>query len=434
MRETKKSVQILKGFRDILPKDQKYWQYVYTIFMELAEDHNFERIDTPILEETSLFVRSVGKQTDIVSKEMFSFIDTGGDNVSLRPEGTASIVRSYIEHGMHTLPQPVRLSYWGPMFRREKPQAGRFRQFWQLGLEVLGSGASVLDAQLIAFANEFFQKLGLSQITIQVNSNGCKTCRAEYVKELVSHYRPKRKHLCDECKKRLARNPLRLLDCKLPTCRELTADAPQILDWLDEDCKNHFMSVLEYLDGLEIPYVLQPYLVRGLDYYTRTVFEIFPVEKEEISQAALLGGGRYDGLVELLGGPLTPALGFAAGIERIIHELREKNIAAPENPPHLIFLAQIGQQAKLRALKLFDKLRREGFSVVENFSKDGLKAQLEYANKLGVKLSIIIGQKEVLDGTVLLRDMESGVQEIVDYEKTIFELRKKLENGKTAQV
>lgn len=427
--EPRRSSRVLKGFRDILPKEQKYWNLIYDTFFKLASEYGFERIETPILEETSLFVRSVGRQTDIVSKEMFSFTDAGGSNISLRPEATASIARSFIDNGMQTLPQPVKLSYWGPMFRRERPQAGRYRQFWQFGLEVLGTDAAVIDAQLIAFISEFCTSIGLEDIVIQVNSNGCKGCREEYIQELVAYYKQQRKNLCDDCKKRLTRNPLRLLDCKQPTCKELIDKAPQILDWLDDDCKNHFMSVLEFLDGLEISYVLNPYLVRGLDYYTQTVFEVFPADKEQQSQSAIAGGGRYSGLVEKLGGQEASASGFSAGIERIVLALKEKGGVVDAKKTPNIFLAQIGEQAKLKSLKLFEKLRKNGFSVAENFSKDGLKSQLEMSNNLNVKYSLIIGQKEVLDGTILVRDMESGVQEVVDYEKVLDDLKKKMEKN-----
>lgn len=432
VQDTSNLLRTLKGFRDILPQEQKYWEFVYEKCTQLACAYGFSRLEPPILEDTSLFVRSVGKMTDIVSKEMFSFIDTGGENVSLRPEATASIARAYIEHGMINQPQPVKIYYWGPMFRRERPQAGRYRQFWQFGVEVMGSKSSVIDAQLISFFSRICQSLGLSQIAIHVNSIGCDGCRNEYKKELVDYYKPKRKQLCEDCKKRLVKNPLRILDCKIPTCQALTSDAPQILDFLDDECRNHFMSVLEYLDGMEISYVLNPFMVRGLDYYTRTVFEIYPSEKTTGNQSALGGGGRYDNLVKYLGGQDTPSCGFSAGIERIILELKERGVVVGELPGADIFLAQIGEQAKITAFKLFEKLRESGFRVAERFSKDGLKLQLEAANKLKVRYALILGQKEVLDGTILVRDMESGVQEIVGIEKIIADLKKKLEKNNNA--
>lgn len=422
--------KLLRGFKDILASEQKYWNFLYAQAGQIAESYGFDRIDTPILEETSLFTRSVGRQTDIVSKEMFSFIDTGGENVSLRPEATASIVRAYVEHGMVNQPQPVKLYYWGPMFRRERPQAGRYRQFWQFGIETIGSKSAVVDAQVILAAFKLMQQAGLKDINVQINSIGCNQCRNEYKKELVGFYKNKRRYLCEDCKKRLVKNPLRLLDCKEPGCQNVAAEAPQILDWLDDECKNHFMQVLEYLDGMEIPYVLNPYLVRGLDYYTRTVFEIWPTNKTGENQSALAAGGRYDDLVGMFGGNPTPACGFAAGIERIILQLKENQVIVPEAPRLDVFLAQIGEQAKVKAMKLYESLREKNIAAAENFSKDSLKSQLEFANKVKAKYVLILGQKEVLDGTILIRDMENGVQEVVDFGKIVGEILKKLsKNG-----
>ena len=432
--KTKKSagsrlVQLLRGFKDILPVDQPYWQFIKKTVESFAVGYGFARIDPPILEEANLFIRSIGKQTDIVEKEMFSFTDQGQGMVVLRPEATASVCRAYINHGMVNLPQPVKLYYFGPMFRRERPQSGRQRQFYQTGFEIIGDDNPVIDAQIIAIANNFYQQIGLDQISIQVNSIGCPECRKIYIQELVTYYRSKRKMLCEDCKKRLTKNPLRLLDCKEPSCQFLKAEAPQIIDWLDDDCKSHFMKVIGYLDELNISYKLNPYLVRGLDYYTKTVFEIWPSEKEEGSQTALGGGGRYNGLIELLGGRPTPAMGVSLGIERIISQLRQKEIVIPQEAPPEVFLTQIGDQAKVKALIMFEQLRRENIRVAENFAKDSLKSQLELADKLKVKYVLILGQKEVMDGTILIRDMESGVQEIIDFKKTIQELKKKLANN-----
>lgn len=422
------SPHLLRGFKDILPKEQKYWNHLERVVEKIAFQYGYKRIETPILEETSLFVRSVGKETDIVSKEMFSFVDKGGENVCLRPEITASVVRAYIEHGMHTYPQPVRVYYSGPVFRREKPQSGRLRGFHQFGFEVLGNDRPVVDAQLILIARNICLEAGLrlQDFVIQVNSIGDLASREEYLHELSSYFKSKKKYLSPEERKRITKNPMRLLDSVMRDRKDIFDDAPQILDWLNDESKNHFMEVLEILDALEISYVLNPYLVRGLDYYTRTVFEIYPAGKEEFSQSAIGAGGRYDGLIELLGGDPTPAGGFAFGYERFIALLKDREVKIRERKPPQVYLAQIGKQAKIQALKLFEKLRKEGFAVYENFSKDSLKSQLEQADKLEVRYTIIIGQKEVLDGTVLVRDMESGVQEIVNYEKVTDEIRRKL--------
>lgn len=423
---------LLRGFKDILPADQPYWEFVREVAESFYRGYGFTRIDPPIVEEAGLFIRSIGKQTDIVEKEMFSFVDQSEGTLVLRPEATASIARAYLNHGMVNLPQPVKLFYWGPMFRRERPQSGRQRQFHQFGFEILGDQNPVIDAQIIAVVSNFFVQIGLEQVSIQVNSIGCPTCRKAYIQELTTFYRGKRRMLCEDCKKRLTKNPLRLLDCKNPQCQVVRSEAPQIVDWLDEECKNHFMKVVNYLDELNISYKLNPYLVRGLDYYTRTVFEVWPKEVKEGAQSALGGGGRYDGLIELLGGHPTPAAGVAVGIERVITQLRAQEVKIPNRTAPDVFLAQIGDQAKVKALTLYEQLRREQVNVAENFAKDSLKFQLELANKLKVRYALILGQKEVMDGTILIRDMESGVQEVIDFNKTVQELKKKLANNKPA--
>jgi histidyl-tRNA synthetase len=422
----KKKFQTLRGMKDILPESQKYWDLIRHKVEELMTAYRYGRIDTPILEETGLFMRGVGKQTDIVEKEMYSFIDRGKENITLRPEVTASAVRAYIEHGMLSLPQPVKLYYLGPVFRHERPQAGRYRQHHQFGCEVIGESKGIIDSQLIAICHTFFKELGLEAMT-QINSIGCPTCRADYLKTLVAYYKNKKASICENCRKRLTKNPLRLLDCKDKKCEAFKDDAPQILDWLCEDCRSHFEQVLEYLDGLEIPYNLNSSLVRGLDYYNKTVFEFYEVNEEEGRQNALGGGGRYDYLVESLGGQATPAAGFSIGIERVISRIRElQSIEVPE-PVYDIFIAQLGSQAKCKAMTLFDKLRLNNIKVAESFHKSSLKSQLEIANKLNVKYTIIIGQKEIIDGTVLLRNMEGGVQEVVNQKKIIDEVKKRLE-------
>ncbi|RJQ30413.1 histidine--tRNA ligase [Candidatus Parcubacteria bacterium] len=418
--------QLLRGFRDVLPPEEKFFLLLEKKVSNLAKDYGFGRIRLPILEEAVLFARSVGKDTDIVEKEMFTFVDQNETTVTLRPEATASIARAYIEHGMLNWPQPVKLFYIEPMFRREKPQSGRYRQFYQFGFEFLGTAEPVIDAQLISIANKIFSELNLREsVSIEVNSLGCKNCREEYKQELLNFLKPKKKLLCEDCKKRMQKNPLRVLDCKEPSCQAVLADAPVLLDWLCDECKDHFMKVLEFLDQLEIIYNLNPRLIRGLDYYNKTVFEIWPTEKTG-SQTALAGGGRYDSLIETLGGRATPAIGFSGGVERIISLLKQKGIEPRETGQAKVYLAQIGVQAKTKAIKLLEKFHNEGIIVAENLSKDNLKAQLEQANRLKVRYTLILGQKEVLDGTILIREMEGGVQEIVDYEKAVQEIKKKL--------
>lgn len=421
--------QLLKGMKDILPQEQKYWDYVLEKLEKLAKIYGFEKIETPILEETMLFQRSIGLTTDIVEKEMFSFLDKGKREVSLRPEGTAGVVRAYIEHGMNNLPQPVKLFYFGPMFRYEKPQSGRQREFHQFGLEVFGSTHPIVESQIILLAWNFFQSIKL-ETELQINSLGCLECRKEYQRKILDFFRYRKKILCLTCQKRLTRNPLRIFDCKEKKCQEIITQLPHLVDSLCEPCKTHFIKVLEYLEELEIPYNLNPYLVRGLDYYNRTVFEFWPerinLPQEEKARLALAAGGRYDGLVKLLGGKETPAAGMAFGLERIVEEIQLQNISLPKEKRPQIFLAQIGETAKKKALKIFEQLRQEGFSVKESLAKDSLKSQLELANKFGVKIALILGQEEVVHRTIIIRNMQTGVQEIVDLDKIVTEIKKRL--------
>jgi histidyl-tRNA synthetase len=432
-RGRKSALTSITGMRDLLPQDQHRWQAVRNIAEKLASDYGYGRLDTPILENTNLFVRGVGKQTDIVTKEMYSFEDQGGDNLTLRPEFTASAVRAYIEHGMLNKPQPVKFFYMGPAFRHEKPQSGRFRQLYQFGYEAIGEDNPVLDAQLILIGYNSLNELGIDAV-VQVNSIGCLDCRAIYKQELVKYYRSKSKLLCDNCKKRVARNPLRILDCKGEGCRELREEAPQILDFLDDECRTHFMKVVEYLDEFNIPYVLNPYIVRGLDYYTKTVFEYWSSDDSE-GKVALGGGGRYDGLVTMLGGrEETPACGFAMGMDRIVAKLREKEIEVKKYVPD-VFIAQLGEAARKKTMVLYEKMRQTtNFGLAQAFYKDNLKSQLEAANKVKAKFTLIVGQKEIGDNTAIIRDMEGGVQEVIDYDKIEKELGKRLEKYDDNQV
>ena len=421
-----KALSLVRGFKDILPEEQPYWNFLRDIAQNFADGYGFGRIDLPTLEPLNLFVRGVGKTTDLVEKEMYSFTDQGGEVLALRPEGTASVARAYIGHGMLNLPQPVKLWYWAPMFRRERPQSGRLRQHYQFGCEIIGDQNPVIDAQLIAIARNFYRQIGLSDVSIQVNSIGNEDSRKAYKQELVAYYRSKRRMLCEDCKRRLTKNPLRLLDCKEEGCLPLRSEAPQIVDWLDEPSKEHFMRVIGYLDELDVSYVLNPYLVRGLDYYSHTVFEVWPNAETQGSQSSLCGGGRYDGLIDQLGGRPTPAAGFSLGIERAITQLKDENVKVSENPSPELFLAQIGDQAKVKAMILFEELRKHDIRVAESFARDSLKSQLALANKLGARYALILGQKEVIDGTILVREMDSGVQEVVNFAKIVDDVKRKL--------
>lgn len=420
--------QLLRGMKDILPIDQPYWWWLFDTTRNLAECYGFDRIETPALEATNLFTRSIGEATETVSKEMYTFTDKSGDNVSLRPEGTAGVVRAYIEHGMLNMPQPVKLWYFSPFFRHDRPQAGRYRQFWQFGFEIFGGQQAILEAQLILMAQALYSTVGL-ETTLQINSIGDKTTRTQYAKVLQAYMKTKKSELTDEQKVTLQKNPLRLLDSKDPKVIELLADAPQILDSLDEASKKHFQEVLGYLDELDVPFVLNPKLVRGLDYYNRTVFEFWAAD-DEGGQMSLGGGGRYDTLVESLGGRPTPALGFAGGIERIILKLKEKQIPPRPTPAPEVFLAQLGDAARRKMLKLFEQLRSQGVRVAESMTKDGIKQQLEVANKLGAHYTLIVGQKEMMDDTALIRDMENGIQEVVPFAKVESEIKKRLDKNR----
>lgn len=416
------------GMHDILPEDQRYFRKIYDVVEDIANFYGFEKIETPIAEDAKLFLKGIGLTTDIVQKQMFSFRTKGGDLLSLRPEGTAPVVRSYIEQGMQNLPQPVKLWYFGPFFRYEHPQAGRYRQFWQFGFEILGERSPVIDAQIIQIFYNILKNLKFKNLILELNSIGDFQCRPYYKKLLLSYFRSREASLCSDCRRRLRENPLRILDCKEEKCQPVKSQAPQLIDHLCEECHLHFKEVLEFLDESELPYQLNPYLVRGLDYYTKTVFEISEDTEEGKKQGALIGGGRYDTLVKILGGRDTPACGGAAGIERMINlmKLRKIRISLPPQPK--IFLAQLGQLAKRKSLKVFEDFRKAKIGIAESFGRDSLKAQLGKADKIGARYTLILGQKEALEGTIIIRDMTTGKQETVKSDKIVKEIRKKLKS------
>ncbi|MFA6427629.1 MAG: histidine--tRNA ligase [Candidatus Magasanikbacteria bacterium] len=425
----------LRGMKDILPKDGNDWLDICHVSEKVASAYGFSYMETPIVEQASLFIRSIGKGTDVVDKEMYIFDDKDGGKICLRPEMTASIVRAYINHGMQTFPQPVKVWYMGPMFRHDRPQAGRYREFHQFGCETIGEHSPVVDAELISVAYNTLRDLGL-ETSVHINSIGTLEDRSRYIVELVGYLRTKRSYLSEDSKYRLTKNPLRILDSKDEHDRAVLEEAPQIIDWLSDDSKKFFTSVLEYLDEAEIPYVLTPTLVRGLDYYTDTVFEFYTEGTEDGSQSALGGGGRYNGLSELLGGQATPGSGFSLGMERIAHAvraMRNGNNTIPDGEAPIeqkkksgIFFAHLGEQARKRTLYLIEELRRNNLTVHHNLAKTSLKTQLELANKFGVEHTLILGQKEVQDGTVLMRNMDSGIQEIIDQKKIAQHVRKML--------
>ncbi|MEK7500749.1 MAG: histidine--tRNA ligase [Patescibacteria group bacterium] len=416
------------GMHDILPEDQPYWDKIRQVVWELAKFYDFGFVSTPILEFQGIFERSLGETSDIVEKEMFTLKTKGGDELALRPEGTAPIMRAYLEHGWESLPQPVKLCYLGPMFRHESPQAGRFRQFHQFGFEALGADDAVLDAELILLAMTALKELGLKGLICEVNSLGDKICRIKHRQALKDCLRPQLRKMCPNCQRRYKANTLRILDCKNESCREIIGKAPQILDYTCDACRTHFKKVLEFLDELEIPYLLNPHLVRGFDYYTRTVFEIYAEEKRS-AQSALASGGRYDGLAELLGGKDVPAVGWAAGVERIIAEMKEVKARVSQPAQPKLFLVQLGDLGKKHGLKLLEEFRRSNIVVAESLSRHSIKSQMKIADKLGVKLALILGQKEALDNEIIIRDMTSGVQETIPQAKLMGEIRKRMKTN-----
>jgi len=424
---TKTNFQSLQGMHDILPKDQQYFKKIKKSLENVVNYYSFEKIDTPILENIEVFSKSAGDLSDIVEKEMYTFKTKGGDFIALRPELTPGIVRSYIEHGMFTLPQPVKLWAIGPCFRHDRPQAGRYRQFLQASIEILGDKNPSVDGQIIQMSYDVLKDLSLKDIIIEVNSIGDQECRPYFRKILINYFKSKKNALCSDCQRRLKNNPLRILDCKEENCQKIRNSAPQIIDHLCESCHTHFKQVLEFLDELELPYILNPYLVRGLDYYTKTVFEISEKSEDGISHGALASGGRYDGLVKLLGGRDTPGCGVGIGISRIANLMILKDLK-PEKKSELpkIFLAQLGQLAKRKSLKLFEEFRRAKIPVAESFSKDSLKSQLGAADKMKIKWVLIFGQKEALEDFITLRDMDTGQQKEIKIDKVVKEMKQKI--------
>jgi len=418
-------LQTLRGMKDILPEDQPFWEQSRRASEKLARDYGYVRIDTPIVEYSNLFVRGIGDGTDIVEKEMYNFATRGGDKVALRPEMTAGIARAFIQHGMNVWTKPVKLFSTGPVYRYDRPQEGRYREHHQINYDAFGEQDAILDAQMIQMAFRVIQNLGIKMAQVQVNSIGCPTCRKEYRELLVSYFESRRNKLCQDCKRRLEINPLRILDCKEDKCMQVTVTAPQSIDHLCEECRTHFKNLLEYLDELDLSYTINPQLVRGLDYYTKTVFEIWSGQ-EEGRKFSLGGGGRYDGLIKSLGGEDTPAVGFALGVERLIMEMKRVQAKPYKAPRPKVFLAQLGELAKKKSLRLFSDLEKNGILVAESFGRGSLKSQLRSADRLGVEITLILGQKEALDETVIIKNMKTGVQEISSLGKLVELIKKKL--------
>lgn len=408
-----KTYQTARGTRDILPADQPYWQYFRKIAEETLSSFDVDRVDLPHFENLEVFTRGIGVETDIVSKEIYlvnSKSDDDNDRLALRPEGTAGAVRAYIQNGMSSWPQPVKLYYQGAMFRHDRPQKGRYREFFQFGVEIFGDASPKSDYLSIMSAWEIFKRLGLKDLIIYANSIGCPKCRPKYIQKLKKYYKDNMGDSCESCKIRFDANPLRLLDCKEEACQKKAAGAPVILDSLCGECKTHFSELLELLDYFQIRYDLDPKLVRGLDYYTRTVFEIATVE--DVARAGSLGGGgRYDGLIEALGGPATPAVGYSLGVDRIINLMKERKIKPPVVKGIEVCILQLGEKAKASAKKVYDALTEQNVNVLFIPSNDSLRSQMKNATKTKARYAIIIGQAEAVKSEVILRDLKASAQE-----------------------
>ena len=396
----------VKGTNDILPSDSHKWQFVEGKMLETAELYGFKEIRVPVFEHTEVFLRSVGDTTDVVQKEMYTFDDKGGRSITLRPELTAGVIRSSIENGLVNGALPVKVCYIGGCYRYEKPQAGRLREFHQFGVECVGAAAPSADAEVISLARQILCNLGIDDISLEINSIGCPECRKKYHAALKEYFTAKTDELCDTCKDRLERNPMRILDCKSPICSGIAADAPVVIDYLCDDCAEHFEGVKAHLSAAGIEYKINPHIVRGLDYYTRTVFEF--VSGDIGAQSTVCGGGRYDGLISQMGGPSVPSLGFAMGIERLMLAINNKGVELPDAHTPDIYIAAMGENAALKATELCAVLRNDGLKAQTDICARGLKAQMKYANKIGAKFSMVLGDDEISSGKAKLKDMEKG--------------------------
>jgi histidyl-tRNA synthetase len=409
--------QTVKGTHDILPDEIGQWQQVEQTVRRTMAAYNYHEIRTPVFEHTELFSRSIGEDTDIVGKEMYTFADGGGRSLTLSPEGTAPVVRAYIQNNLGARSPQVKLFYLAPMFRQENPQKGRFRQFHQFGMEALGSMDAAQDVEIIALAMGIYRQLGLEDLSLRLNSVGCRQCRPGYRTILREFLAQRREGLCSDCRQRYEKNPLRILDCKQSRCREQTADAPLMTAHLCSECDEHFDRVKGLLGELNIAFVLDGRLVRGLDYYTKTAFEVLSGELG--AQDALGGGGRYDDLVEMLGGEPTPAVGFAAGMERLLLVLTQRGILTEGGDPLDLFAVALGQEAQEAALKILENLRGRRLRADTDFLGRSMRAQLRAANRLGARYVLIIGEEELRKKQLVLKDMEGGQQEEIELDEAV---------------
>ena len=404
----------IKGTKDVLPSEVYKNQYIEATCLTVAENFGYKEMRTPVFEHTELFQRGVGDTTDVVQKEMYTFDDKGGRSITLRPEGTAGAARSFLENGLSNEALPQKICYLTSCYRYEKPQAGRLREFHQFGIECFGATSPLADAEMIALAKQIFDELGVKDLHLELNSIGCPTCRAEYHKALKEYFASRVDELCDTCRDRLDRNPMRILDCKSPVCSEIAKDAPVVLDYLCDECKEHFEKTKSYLDAMNIEYIVNPQIVRGLDYYTKTVFEF--VADSIGAQGTVCGGGRYDGLIEELGGQHTPSLGFALGLERLQLVMEAQGCEFPEPSRPDLFIVAMGDKATLKAVEIAKDMRDEGYSVVYDLNGRSLRAQMKYADKINAKYNVVIGDNEVDTKSAVLKDMATGEQSDISLE------------------
>ncbi|MBQ8182851.1 MAG: histidine--tRNA ligase [Clostridia bacterium] len=403
------NIKAIKGTKDTLPSESYKLQYIEQAALDTAKAYGFHEMRTPVFEYTELFDRSVGETTDVVQKEMYTFNDKGDRSITLRPEGTAGAVRAFLEHGLFNEPLPQKVCYLTSCYRYEKPQAGRLREFHQFGIECFGAGSPVADAEIIALANSYFNFIGIEKLAVEINSIGCPECRKKYSEALKAYFEDRKSELCETCLSRLDRNPMRILDCKSPVCSEIASGAPVVLDYICDDCRDHFEKLKTYLDALNISYVVNPQIVRGLDYYTRTVFEFVSLD-EKTKGLVLGGGGRYDGLIEELGGAAMPACGFAMGLERLLIAMEESGIPFPEAPKCNLSIVTAGENALLKALELSADLRSQGYSVNIDTVGRSIKAQMKFANKINSEFTVVIGDNELENGVAMLKCMDDGTQ------------------------
>lgn len=409
----------IKGTEDVLPKDSYRWQFVEDVMRKESAAYGFKEIRTPVFEHTELFARGVGQTTDVVQKEMYTFDTKGGESVTLRPEGTAGAARAVLEHGLVNDSLPIKASYFVSCYRYEKPQAGRLREFHQFGLECYGTQSPVADAELICAAQSIFDRLGIKQLRLEINSIGCPTCRAEYHKALKEYFYGYKDELCETCNSRLEKNPMRILDCKSPVCSKIAQGAPKITDYLCDECKEHFASVQKYLDAAGVEYTVNTTIVRGLDYYTKTVFEF--VTDFIGAQGTVCGGGRYDGLIEELGGKHLPSLGFAMGIERLLMLMDKQGIEIPKPSTCDLYVAVMGESASLKSFEIIKAVRSCGLIAETDIVGRGLRAQMKYADKIGAKFSMVLGDNEIEQGKAVIKNMSNGEQTEIVLDDTFAE-------------